>query len=413
MNGKQLKATAVVSLLNVLAGGAVEAADGAHLLDPGDGAGARLMYCIDNTSDKTGAQEELCDTIEEQDANSDYVESQCKDMGWKDPTNVLENRCLTPEKAERLKEGGIKLTEGFAWDTYADSAKQGCPGKKDLCYGILKSEPTPTPDLDHDKDGIPDAKDNCPQVPNKDQIDSDRDGSGDACDKDSEAALVEPARDVRDDVFLFAASFLGGSEYHDDGVAGLDASYLADLSRFVPGLWAGVHGGWTGHRAEEHCYQGNPTNYQTSPLPADPSTVGTTYDIEKLCWKGSEGEVGFTVSLSSKDLTNYGLRFHVSGDVDLVLRSLAKGRIVEGYLERNGQRLSPHGEGSGSDQNPYDLQFGWGATGRLEATLRWTQNFEGGVQANGGFTDLGGPDGEFQTKYGAGVTLRWNLGGEK
>jgi hypothetical protein len=38
------------------------------------------------------------------------------------------------------------------------------------------------PTLDSDNDGIPDASDNCPNVPNADQLDSDHDGLGDVCD---------------------------------------------------------------------------------------------------------------------------------------------------------------------------------------------------------------------------------------
>lgn len=40
--------------------------------------------------------------------------------------------------------------------------------------------PPPAPDRDHD--GIPDVQDNCPDVSNRDQADSDHNGMGDACD---------------------------------------------------------------------------------------------------------------------------------------------------------------------------------------------------------------------------------------
>jgi len=42
---------------------------------------------------------------------------------------------------------------------------------------------TPVPPTDTDGDGVPDTEDNCPDVPNEDQLDTDGDGIGDACEE--------------------------------------------------------------------------------------------------------------------------------------------------------------------------------------------------------------------------------------
>ncbi len=59
----------------------------------------------------------------------------------------------------------------------------------ELGDGTVTDRPLPTlvraplkPSLDHDGDGVPDAADNCPRVPNPNQADADGDGLGDACD---------------------------------------------------------------------------------------------------------------------------------------------------------------------------------------------------------------------------------------
>jgi len=51
------------------------------------------------------------------------------------------------------------------------------------------------PDLDTDRDGIPDAADNCPLAANPDQQDTDQDGIGDVCDSDIDGDGIDNAAD--------------------------------------------------------------------------------------------------------------------------------------------------------------------------------------------------------------------------
>ena len=70
-----------------------------------------------------------------------------------------------------LADGLIALTVALT----DSSANEGTPAQDSATKGI-----------DQDNDGISDANDNCPSIANTDQLDTDNDGDGDACDTDDD-----------------------------------------------------------------------------------------------------------------------------------------------------------------------------------------------------------------------------------
>jgi hypothetical protein len=74
-------------------------------------------------------------------------------------------------------------------------------------------------DNDADGDGIPDASDNCPAVPNPTQLDTDGDGLGDACDNDDDNDTVPDDQDA-DPLDEFACRDLDADTCDDCSVLG-------------------------------------------------------------------------------------------------------------------------------------------------------------------------------------------------
>ena len=83
---------------------------------------------------------------------------------------------------------GDKVDGNGCSDSERDTDNDGVKDDKDICPGTLAGEKVDTTGCsdsqrDSDGDNITDDKDNCPNKENPDQVDSDNDGVGDACEK--------------------------------------------------------------------------------------------------------------------------------------------------------------------------------------------------------------------------------------
>ncbi len=95
------------------------------------------------------------------------------------------------------------------------------------------------PPADRDNDGVPDDTDNCPDVPNADQMDSDNDGIGDACEAPAVPGDLDGDNDVDlDDYNLFLAAYGSASgQPNYDPNADFDNDEFIGMTDF--GIWYG------------------------------------------------------------------------------------------------------------------------------------------------------------------------------
>jgi len=90
-------------------------------------------------------------------------------------------------------------------------------------------------ETDTDGDGIPDSRDNCILVPNKDQLDTDGDGYGNACDADLNNDGFVNALDLAAMRNQFGKRKVPGDLNGDGIVNSLDISLFAKLFGKAPG----------------------------------------------------------------------------------------------------------------------------------------------------------------------------------
>ena len=113
-----------------------------------------------------------------------------------------------------------------------------CDGSDDLaCPGLCQSDCLCAPDPD--RDGVPDSRDNCIELFNPDQLDTDQDQFGNLCDCDFDQDGVCDIGDFN----IFLPDFVSqtdsgvGTDMNGNGSVGLE-----DFNLFLPGFVAGEPG---------------------------------------------------------------------------------------------------------------------------------------------------------------------------
>ena len=332
--------------------------------------------------------------------------SDCGSKYFKDNHDKKPGVCLTKDEAQIA---GLNPESGLPQNQYARTGYAGCPGKtgtptEELCYVVTVPEPkivevkvpvVDTPGLDAAAQRIIDDNEGEHKARQEEhnKIQEAVDGLGPRID-----ALADKRYN-----HIVVSTDLQGSERRGGPTLGIDGMYLFDLTDI---LAAGPHVGYRNHG--EACYNGNPATTETR-LREDPSVLEVNIQTPQNCFRAHEGNLGIygELKLGELNLLDKGIRLRLGAGLDVVLRSVAEGRVMYGYFERNGKVISGPGEGSANHQGEREFVRGTSANGQFEMALPLGDHWELGGYGKVTVSYDGMPDNQRVTDFGGGLRLRF------
>ncbi len=363
------------------------------------GTGTTNLLCY------AGPEDTICAGSSEAEAQPSYnwQPSDCGSTYFQEQHEGKPGACLTKDEA---KAAGLDPESGLKQSDYARAGYAGCPGRagspnEKLCFVVA----VPAPERVEVKVEVP--------VVNTTSLDA---GIQRVIDENAEehrargeehngittavnalGPRIDALADKRYNHAVVSAD-LQGSERRGGPNVGIDGMYLFDLTDI---LAAGPHVGYRNHG--EACYNGNPAETETR-LREDPSVLEVNVQTPRNCFRAHEGNLGGYAELK---LLDKGVRLRLGAGLDLVLRSVAQGQVMYGYLERNGRVINDHGEGTANRQGEHEFVRGTSANGQFELAFPLGDQWELGGYGKVTVSYDGMPDNGRVTDFGGGLRLRF------